>query len=345
MKEQKSNILLIYTGGTIGMIENPQDGTLQNFQLDQLLLYLPEMTQVGCAIDSYAFTPPIDSSDMEPKVWIKLVEVIANQYHQYDGFVILHGTDTMAYTASALSFMLGNLTKPVIFTGSQLPIGALRTDGKENLLTSIEIASNKIHHHAVVPEVCILFENRLMRGNRTTKIAAENFKAFQSFNYPDLAHCGIHIRYSHEYILPCYKHKPLHPYLNIDENVVILKLFTGIQKYIVDAILNIPQLKGVILESFGAGNAPQKDWLIQSLAKANQNGIVIVNITQCAQGSVMMGRYANGYQLYQAGVISGKDMTTESALTKLMHLLGQGYNHEEIKRLIKKPIAGEISHT
>lgn len=345
MTDKISNILLIYTGGTIGMIENQKDGTLENFQLDQLMRHLPEMEKVGCAVDSYTFIPPIDSSDMEPRVWVKLVEVIASRYHQYDGFVVLHGTDTMAYTASALSFMLGNLTKPVVLTGSQLPIGALRTDGKENLLTSIEIAANKIHNHSVVPEVCILFENRLMRGNRTTKIAAENFKAFQSFNYPDLAHCGIHIRYSHEYILPCYKHKPLHPRLNIDENVVILKLFTGIQQHVVDAILNIPDLKGVVLESFGSGNAPRKPWLIESLRRADRKGIVIVNITQCAQGSVMMNRYATGSQLYQAGVVSGKDMTTESALTKMMHLLGQGYGQDEIKKLMKKPLAGEISHT
>lgn len=343
MPSRKSNVLLIYTGGTIGMITDKDSGALHNFQLDQLMHYIPEMKQVNCTMDSYTFSPPIDSSDMEPKIWGRLAKIIAENYDKHDGFVILHGTDTMAYTASALSFMLSNLNKPVILTGSQLPIGALRTDGKENLLTSIEIAATKINGHAVVPEVCILFEHKLLRGNRTIKLQAENFNAFRSYNHPRLADCGININYYSENILPYKSGQTLIPQTKMCRDVVILKLFTGIQENVVNAILNIPHLKGVVLESFGSGNAPQKAWLIEAMRKATLKGIVIINISQCLQGSVQMERYATGLHLSQAGVISGNDMTTESAITKLMFLFGLGMHTDEVRIKMVESLAGEIS--
>lgn len=343
MISNKSNVLLIYTGGTIGMITDKDSGALQNFRLDQLMHYIPEMKQVNCTMDSYAFSPPIDSSDMEPKVWSKLAKIISENYNQYDGFVILHGTDTMAYTASALSFMLGNLNKPVILTGSQLPIGALRTDGKENLLTSIEIASTKVNGHPIVSEVSILFENKLLRGNRTSKVQAENFNAFRSYNHPTLANCGIQINYNLESILPYKSKQQLDPHTKMCRDVVILKLFTGIQEHVVNAILNIPHIKGVVFESFGSGNAPQKAWLIEAVRKATLKGIVIVNITQCLQGAVHMERYATGLHLSQAGIISGGDMTTESAITKLMFLFGIGLHADEVREKMMESLAGEIS--
>ena len=266
------SVLLIYTGGTIGMIENPETGALENFNFDHLLKHVPELKRFNYRISSYQFNPPIDSSDMEPAFWAKLVKIIHYNYNQFDGFVILHGTDTMAYTASALSFMLENLAKPVILTGSQLPIGVLRTDGKENLITAIEIAAAKNEKgEPMVPEVCIFFENILMRGNRTTKINAENFNAFRSFNYPALAHAGIHIKYEEHLFLKPDLARPLKPHYLFDTNVVILSLFPGIREQTVSSILHVEGLKAVVLRTFGSGNAPQKE----EDGKAGEGGRVI----------------------------------------------------------------------
>ena len=312
MSEKKISVLIIYTGGTIGMIQDPETGALMPFNFDHLLDNVPELKRLGFLISSIQFEPPIDSSEIDPASWIRLVKIIADNYDTYDGFVVLHGTDTMAYTASALSFMLENLAKPVILTGSQLPIGMLRTDGKENLITAIEIAAAKENGFPVVPEVCIFFQNHLMRGNRTSKISAENFNAFRSLNYPALARVGMHIRYDNNLINKVRVPKPLKPHYLMDTNVVILKIFPGITPQTVDSILNIPHLKGVVLETYGTGNAPSKPWFLDMLRAAVARGIVIVNVTQCSSGSVQMSLYGPGNKLAQAGIISGYDSTTEA---------------------------------
>ena len=344
IKPDYPSVLLIYTGGTIGMIENPETGALEAFNFDQLQENVPELKRFNYRISSYQFNPPIDSSDMEPTLWAKLVKIIHYNYNNFDGFVILHGTDTMAYTASALSFMLENLSKPVILTGSQLPIGVLRTDGKENLITSIEIAAAKHPDGtAIVPEVCIFFENHLLRGNRTTKINAENFNAFRSYNYPTLATAGIHIKYDYDRIRKADPKTPMHPHYVFDTNVVILTIFSGIQENIVKTVLNTPGLRAVVLKTYGSGNAPQKPWFIQLLKEATQRGIVIVNISQCSTGMVEMARYETGLHLLDAGVISGYDATVESVLTKLMFLLGHGLSPREVRNEMSRSIAGEFT--
>ena len=337
-------VLLIYTGGTIGMIENPETGALEAFNFDQLIENVPELKRFNYCIDSYQFTPPIDSSDMEPSLWSKLVKIIYSNYDKYDGFVILHGTDTMAFTASALSFMLEDLSKPVILTGSQLPIGKLRTDGKENLITAIEIAAAKHPDGtAVVPEVCIFFESHLLRGNRTTKINAEHFNAFRSYNYPTLATAGIHIKYEYDKIHKPDLSRPLKPYYLFDTNVIVLTLFPGIQENIIRNILHTPGLRAVVLKTYGSGNAPQKSWFIKQLKEATERGIIIVNISQCPTGMVEMERYETGLHLLDAGVISGYDSTVEALITKLMLLLGHGMSHNEIREKLSQPIAGEFT--
>lgn len=344
MSENITSVLIIYTGGTIGMVENSQTGSLEPFNFHHLLDKVPELRQLGFSISTVQFEPPIDSSEIEPDSWVKLVHIIADNYDLFDGFVVLHGTDTMAYTASALSFMLENLNKPVILTGSQLPIGMLRTDGKENLITAIEIAAaRRPDGSPMVPEVCIFFENELMRGNRTTKINAENFNAFRSFNYPPLAKAGIHIRYNEHLIRRPDPTRPMKPHYLFDTNVVMLTLFPGIQESIIDSVLHVPNLKAVVLKTYGSGNAPQKDWFIQQLKEATERNIIIVNITQCPSGAVEMRRYETGLQLLQAGVISGYDSTPECAVTKLMFLLGHGLNHSELRRLMDSNLAGEIT--
>lgn len=337
------SILLIYTGGTIGMIENPSTGALENFNFEQLQKYIPELATFGFPINSVQFEPLVDSSDMNPDAWRRIVRIIEENYGKYSGFVILHGTDTMAYTASALSFMLEGLNKPVILTGSQLPIGKLRTDGKENLMTSIEIAAAQDGKgNPIVPEVSVFFESHLMRGNRITKINAENFNAFRSYNFPFLAEAGIHIKYTQNVERPhCMTRLKAHYYL--DTNVAILKLFPGIQRNVVEAMLSIKDLKGLIIETYGSGNAPRYPWLAETIRKANNRGMVIVNITQCLGGTVDMSKYETGLQLKEAGMICGYDSTTESAVTKLMFLLGHGLTPEEVRERMKENIAGEIT--
>lgn len=326
------------------MRRNPETGALEAFDFDQLQEHVPELKRFNYRISSYQFNPPIDSSDMEPSLWTKLVRIITDNYEEFDGFVILHGTDTMAYTASALSFMLENLKKPVILTGSQLPIDMLRTDGKENLIASIEIAAAKHEDGAsIVPEVCIFFENQLLRGNRTTKINAENFNAFRSYNYPTLATAGIHIKYEYDRILKPDYQKSLKSHYLYDTNIAILTLFPGIQENIISTVLHAPGLKAIVLKTYGSGNAPQKRWFIDLLKDATTRGIIIVNISQCPSGMVEMERYETGLHLLDAGVISGYDSTVESVITKLMFLLGHGKSEEEIRHLMTVPVAGEFT--
>ena len=339
-----NRVLLIYTGGTIGMGRNPKTDALEPLDFNHLIENLPEFKSITTQIDVYQFTPAIDSSDMNPRLWAQIVRIISDQYEQYDGFVVLHGTDTMAFTASALSYMLENLTKPVILTGSQLPISQLRTDGKENLVTSIEIAS--AYHQdgtPIVPEVCIYFSGKLLRGNRSTKINADGFNAFDSFNYPHLADAGVNIVYHEEYILKPDYTKPMKPHFVMDPNVVVFTLFPGIQENIVRHILDAPELRSIVMRTYGSGNAPQKPWLMHLLKQATEHGINIVNISQCAAGTVEMARYDNGYQLKNAGVISGYDATVESTVTKLMHLQGHYTDWRIIRNLMNHPMRGEFT--
>ncbi|MDP1623042.1 MAG: asparaginase [Bacteroidales bacterium] len=338
----KTNILVIYTGGTIGMVQDPKTLTLKPLTFDILYKYLPVLENFNCSIDFFTFEPLLDSSNMNPEFWIHLADVIEEKYEDYDGFVVLHGSDTMAYTASALSFMLENLNKPVIFTGSQLPIGMVRTDGRENFINSIEIAMAKRFDNPVVPEVAICFENKLYRANRTSKLNAENFKAFVSGNYPLLGEIGVHIKYNQDLILKP-NFKKLKVFKELDDNIAILKLFPGISPAAVEAILNTKGLRAVILETFGAGNAPTVPWFLNQLEEANNRGIVVFNVTQCKGGAVDMGKYETSAGLSKIGVIGGSDITTESAVTKLMYLLGCGYSTESVKQLLQTSLRGEMT--
>lgn len=339
---QKPKVLLIYTGGTIGMIEDTETGSLRPFDFNHLFNQVPELKRFNIDIDCISFEKPIDSSNMSPKEWIKMAEIIEENYSKFDGFVILHGSDTMAFSASALSFMLENLAKPVIFTGSQLPMGKIRTDGKENLITAIEIAAAKENGKPIVPEVAIYFEYSLYRGNRTHKFNAEHFQAFRSANYPELAEAGVHIKYNHSAILK-YSTKPLIVHKNLNNHIAILKIFPGINTEVIKSVVNIPGLKALIIETFGAGNAPIIPEMFDELAKAINNGMIVLNVTQCNSGSVDQGRYETSSAFNQIGVIGGKDITTEAAVAKLMFLLGSNLPLAEIKKLLSISLRGEIT--
>ena len=344
-KGQKASILLLYTGGTIGMKEDPVLQALTPFDFSQILDEVPELGKFAYRIDSFTFDPIIDSSDVEPSLWISLVRLIEERYDDYDGFVILHGTDTMAYSASTLSFMLEGLTKPVIFTGSQLPIGTPRTDGKENLISSVEIAAAKDDEgHALVPEVCICFDNVLIRGNRSRKFNSDNFRAFRSEDHPPLAEAGISIRYNSALIRKpvSWDERPLF-HTKLDTRVSILKIHPGITPGVVRDILLGEDTRAVIIETYGAGNAPSKDWFVSIVREASEKGKILLNVTQCVAGKVNMDLYATGKSLKAAGVINGYDSTTESALGKLFYLLGVFETNEEVKAGLEMDLRGEIS--
>ncbi len=339
----KNKILLIYTGGTIGMKKDFGSGALKAFNFSKLLQKIPELKQLDCEIETFSFDNPIDSSNMNPEKWARIASVIEDNYADFGGFVVLHGSDTMSYSASALSFMLENLSKPVIFTGSQLPIGDLRTDAKENLITAIQIASLQENGKAVVPEVCLYFEYKLYRGNRTTKINAENFKAFASSNYPALAESGVYLKINPELFLPISNNETLKVHKDLERQVVIIKIFPGICQNVLSAILSIPNLKGVVLETYGSGNAPDEEWFLTLLKEAISRGLYVVNVTQCSGGSVNMGQYETSTAMKGMGIISGKDITTEAAITKLMFLLSQNIPAKDFKTMFEKSLRGEMT--
>lgn len=336
------NILLIYTGGTIGMVKDYVTGSLKAFDFNSLLKSIPELNQLDCKINSVSFEIPIDSSNMNPEHWVTIAEMIEQHYGSYDGFVVLQGSDTMSYTASALSFMLENLSKPVIFTGSQLPIGDLRTDAKENLITSIQLAALNENGKPVIQEVGLYFEYKLYRANRTTKINAEHFEAFDSLNYPHLADSGVHLNVQSEYLLKRKKIKKLVVHKKMDNNVAILKIFPGFNQSVLESVLNIPNLKALVLETYGAGNAPTNDWMLNKLKSSIKKGLHIVNVTQCSGGSVLMGQYETSEALKEMQIINGKDITTEAAITKLMYLLGSNISPKLFKTIFETSLRGEM---
>ena len=327
----KKSVLIIYTGGTIGMINDPETGALCPFNFEQIAQEVPEIKEFGFTIDSYTLPEIIDSSDVKPCLWEELCHIILKHYNDYCGFVVLHGTDTMAYSASALSFMLSNLSKPIVFTGSQLPIGTIRTDGKENLIAALEIAAAYLEDKAIVPEVCI------------TKTNAESFGAFQSANYPPLAEIGIHIHYNYGAIDYSPRTGAISAFTQMDTHIAILKIFPGIRPEVMKAIIDTPGLKGLILETYGAGNAPSDNQFLDMIREASDKGIIIYNVTQCQGGAVEMGRYETSCELLNIGVTSGYDITTEAAVCKMMYLLGQEKDANEIKKRLNSALKGEIT--
>lgn len=344
MENKRPKILIIYTGGTIGMIENAEKHTLQPFDFSHLIDNVPKVKMLDYDIDNIQFHPPIDSSNMSPKHWSDIAHAIEDNYDNYDGFVVLHGTDTMAYTASALSFMLDNLAKPVIITGSQLPIGEVRTDGEENLITALQVAAaTGKDGEAIVQEVAILFENYLWRGNRSTKMSADNFNAFKSNNYPELAKIGLGITFHNEALYRMSSRRPLKVRYTMDPNVMVLTLHPGMTESTLQYLLDTPGIKGIVLRTYGAGNCPSEPWFLNLIHKATQRGLVIVNVTQCVNGGVNDTLYETGSQLNLSGVISGHDITCEAALTKLMYLFGLGLTPAEVKKYMNCAICGEVS--
>lgn len=338
-----AKLLIIYTGGTIGMAWDESAHTLVPMSFKQLKHHIPEIAKLGCEFEMHAFNPPIDSSNMSPEIWVELAQIIYKNYEAYTGFVILHGSDTMAFTASALSFMFENLSKPIILTGSQLPIGEIRTDAKENIITAMEIAGARYTSgKAIVPEVCIYFDYFLFRGNRTKKYSTESFEAFRSINYPPLADAGIDIKYNEKFIAK-QPDAPLQLNTNLNADIAVLKMFPGITAATVNAVLGSKDLKAVILETFGNGNTITDPWFINALESAINSGIVVVDRTQCDGGSVNLGRYETSAQLKRIGVTNGNDLTFEATVTKLMFLLGQGYPVEKLKHYMEVSLKGELT--
>lgn len=336
-------LLIIYTGGTIGMIENPESGALEPFDFEYLIDNVPKIKRLDFDVDSFQFDVPLDSSAMTPAHWQDIAFCVQMFYDDYDGFVVLHGTDTMAYTASALSFMLENLRKPVVITGSQLPIGEVRTDGEENLITALQIAAaTDKSGNAMLQEVAILFENNLWRGNRSTKYSADNFNAFKSSNFPPLAKIGMGIAFRTDILWHPIDKGPLRVHYGMDTNVMYLSLFPGITPTMLRHAFDTPGLKGVVLKTYGAGNAPTDKEFIDTVKEAVDRGIVIVNVSQCDNGMVDPRRYETGSKLYGTGVIPGHDLTSEAAITKLMFLFGQNYPIDEVKRMMETPLVGEM---
>lgn len=335
-------ILLIYTGGTIGMIIDAKTKALKPFSIERILKEVDDIKKLKVSLSAISLEKIIDSADMKPTQWVTLSRLITDNYNDYDGFVVLHGTDTMAYTASAVSFLLENLGKPVVFTGSQLPIGVLRSDGRENLITAIEIAAHKTNDNPTVTEVAVCFKNQLYRGNRSHKINSELFEAFNSINYPKLAEAGVDINFNQSALMP----KPILPfksYTKLVDDIAILKLFPGISPQLVEATLGIPNLKGLILETYGAGNAPSGSWFINPLKKAINKGLIVMNVTQCYGGSVEQGKYETSRALNSIGVISGFDITTEAAVAKLMYLLANTDSKDELLEKLNSPLRGEMT--
>lgn len=337
------SILIIYTGGTIGMKQNPKTGALSPFNFEQIESEVPELQKLGYWLEARSFDPLVDSSDITPDFWIKLATTLHDSYQHHDGFVILHGTDTMSYTASALSFMLQGLSKPVVLTGSQLPIGMLRTDGKENLISAVEVAAAQHNGQPMVPEVSIFFQNRLYRGNRTTKHNAEHFNAFRSYNYPPLAEAGITIKYNHPYIHRPPAQQELRVHTHLDTSIAVLTLYPGISPQHARSVLSTPGLKALVLLTYGSGNSLSHSWFVDMLAEAIKQGLIVLNVSQCQAGSVDMDKYDTGLILKKIGVVSGADITLEAAVTKLMFLLGADLERNTAISELTKSISGEIS--
>ena len=340
---KKPEILLIYTGGTVGMIKDYESKALKAFDFNHLYENIPELNQLDCKIETVSFKNPIDSSNMNTGYWVDIVKIIEQYYDRKDGFVVLTGSDTMSYTSSAISFMVENLNKPIIFTGSQLPIGDLRTDAKENLITAIQIASARDKNGLpIVTEVGLYFEYKLYRANRTTKVNAEQFEAFASPNYPPIAESGVHLKFNNNLLYKSDQSKKLIVRKKLEDSIVILKLFPSITKQVVQSILEIPTIKGVVLETYGSGNAPTEKWFIALLKEALLKGIYIIDVTQCIGGGVVLGQYETSIQLQKIGLINGKDITTESAIAKLMYLLGEDISKREFKAFFETPLRGEM---